>query len=63
MKPDDPAKELKTGPSDTWRPGSHHLTKITVWGNYLESLGIPKYKAEAIAFALWKIGQKIETRT
>ena len=63
MKPDDPVKELKSGPSDTWRPSSHHLTKINVWGRYLEQLGIPKYKAEAIAFELWKLGQKVETRT
>lgn len=63
MKPDDPVGDVVTGPSDTWRPSRHHLTKIRTWGHYLEHLGIPKYKAEAIAFELWKIGQKIETRT
>lgn len=59
--PPDPVDDLETGPSDTWRPGGHHLTKINAWGTWLESVGIPEYKAQAWAFELWKIGQKIES--
>ena len=55
--------ELKRGPSPGWQPGRHHLTKIRVWSEFLHQCGIPDWKAEALAFEIWKLGQKIDTRT
>jgi len=61
MLPPDPADELVTGPGENWLPGGHHLAKIKTWASFLEKLGIPRYKADAIAFELWKLGQKIDS--
>ena len=56
-------ESVARGPSPTWQPGSHHRTKIKVWGEFLKQVGVPDHKAEAWAFEIWKLGQKIETRT
>lgn len=56
--PPDPVGDLAPGPSDTWRPGSAHLRQIDTMGRWLESVGIPKHKAQVWAFELWKLNQK-----
>ena len=57
--PPDPAGELQTGPADNWQPSRTHLRVLQAWTETLHKLGIPN--AEAIAFELWKIKQKIES--
>lgn len=60
-RPPDPHGDLQTGPAEDWKPNAHHLRKIKVWSAFLETIGLPKYKADAIAFELWKLGQKVDT--
>lgn len=64
LLPPDPAQDptIKTGPSDTWQPGGHHLTKIRAWSKWMQACGLPEHKADAWSFEMWKIGQKIDAR-
>jgi hypothetical protein len=61
--PPDPASDptIKTGPSDTWRPSAHHLMKIRTSSKWMQTCGLPKHKADAWAFEIWKIHQRVDS--